>query len=317
MKRIKLLSEKNSLQTAWSVAGRDKNYEFYKSSPHFQDLRKWVDKVLFKDKLIDFLDSDYVIKLRDDDFFGRLWELEILEWLSLTKLKLMPTNGIGPDFCLENKDGSKIWIEAVLARPDAELAKKFGNGSLDSPAYKIPNEEIALRYSTSLVGKAKKIKDKYSGFIKPNDHTLIAVSAFPYSSMWPDMDLFMPAILPIEFQVVYFSVDGNQLDEKTPRPTHSLMQEYKKSSGAVVKKEFLYPGDSFPYIDGVIFSEASNLQKLLGRYSSAFSEVTNRPHIFPNYTGKPLPEELTENFYYHKFKEEGAMIALELITPTL
>lgn len=303
-------------QSVWSDIGQDKIFESYRSSTRFQDLKNWVDKALFKDKLIDFLDKDFVKKLKNEDFYGRLWELEISEWLSLTKLKINPTKGVGPDFCIDLKNGSKIWIEVVLARPDKRMGDRPMDARLqDAQAYKIPNKEVALRYSSSLVGKADKIKKKYSGYIGPNDCVLIAISAFPYSEMWPDLNLFMPAILPIEFQVVYFSKDRSPLDESMRRPTHSIKREYEKESGSPVKKEFLYPGNYFPYIDGVIFSEASNLQQLLGRYSTSFNDSTNRPHIFPNYVGKALSEEFTRHFYYHKFNDESSMVTLKLIEP--
>lgn len=308
----------DSRKTIWLETGKDKNYEFYRLSAYYKNLREWVDNTLFIAKLIEFLDDNFINKLRDEDFFGRLWELELLEWLNLTKIKLIPTRGTGPDFCLELEDGSKIWVEAVLSRPDTELEKIHNDSFIQNEsARQIPNEEIALRYSTSLVAKAEKIKKKYTGIIGPNDYTLIAVSSFPYGSMWPDISMFLPAILPIEFQVVYFSRDGSPIDEKIPRPTHTIRREYKKESGSIVKKEFLYPGDHFPYIDGVIFSEASNLQQLLGSCSTSFSESTNWPHIFENYAGKVLPEIFTNNFYYHKFKNKGSMVSLEVINPTI
>lgn len=313
-----MIKKVDSQKTIWSEVGKDIKYEYYRNSSRSKELREWVDNVLFVTKLIEFLDENFMDKFRNEDFFGRLWELEIVEWLNLTGIKMLPTLGTGPDFCLELEDGSKIWVEAVLSRPDTELEKMHDDSFIRSgSAHQIPNEEIALRYSTSLVAKAEKIKNKYVGIIGPNDYTLIAVSSFPFGSMWPDINMFMPAILPVEFQIVYFSKDGSPLNENVIRPTHSIKREYKKESGAIVKKEFLYPGNYFPYIDGVIFSEASNLQQLLGRYSTAFSESTNRPHIFANYVGKVLPEIFTNNFYNHKFKDKDSMVSLEVINPTI
>lgn len=299
----------------WNNDGKDKSYEFYKGSDRSEDLRAWVDKALFKDGLIDLLDKNYCDQFRNEDFYGRLWELEILEWLSLAKLELEPTHGKGPDFCVKLSDGKQIWIEAVLARPDEALISISKNSisKTDPKSCKVPNEAIALRYSSSLVAKADKIRKNYS--IPLTDYVIIAVSAFPYREMWPDLSLFMPAILPIEFQLVYFSRDGSPLDETIPRQTHSVKREYEKETGALVKKEFLYPGDHFPFIDGVIFSEASNLQQLLSTSSSAFDDSTNSPHLFPNYSGKPLPEEFSKHFYYHKFGGDSSLVSLELIRP--
>lgn len=301
----------------WAEDGKDKSYKFYRVSDRSGDLRAWVDKALFEDGLIDFLDKNYCDQLRNEDFYGRLWELEILEWLNLRKLELESTHGKGPDFCVKLSDGKKVWIEAVLARPDEALRKKSQNSisKTDPESCKVPNEAIALRYSSSLVAKAEKIYKNYS--IPETDYIIIAISAFPYREMWPDLSLFMPAILPIEFQLVYFSTDGSPLDESVPRQTHSVKREYEKETGALVKKEFLYPGDHFPFIDGVIFSEASNLQQLLGTSSTAFDDTTSVPHLFPNYSGKILPDEFTGNFYYHKMSDEKSMISMELVKPIL
>ena len=87
-------------------------------------------------------------------------------------------------------------------------------------------------------------------------------------------------------------------------------RDYKKETGALVKKEFLYPGDHFPFIDGVIFSEASNLQQLLGCYSTSFSDLTNTPHFFPNYSGKKMADEVTRHFYSYEFEQASSMVSL-------
>ena len=307
--------------TLWAAdgKGKDKYYEHYRlsSSQSSQDLRNWVDQAYFIDNLAQYLDKDFAKNLRDTDFYGRLWELEVVEWLRKTGLALAPTNGKGPDFCLQLNDGNKIWVEAVLSRPDQEL-KDIEQEALASNGqlYNTPREQTALRYSTSLVGKAKKIKADYlTKYVSKDDYIIIAVSAFAPGAMRPDMDLFMLSILPIDHQVVYFPLNGKTLDETTPRPTHTLKTEHAKKSGALVKKEFIYPGSDFPYINGVLFSEASNLQQLLGACSSRFDAETNTPHIFQNYSSRGLPAEFTDAFYYHKFRNNGDLVTLDCFDP--
>ncbi|MCC7288991.1 hypothetical protein IT414_01185 [bacterium] len=307
-----------SHSTVWFPDGKDKYFEHYRlsSSVTSVDLRRWVDEAYFDKGLSAYLDKGFVNKLRNEDFYGRLWELELAEWLMLVGLKMIPTNGSGPDFCIELTNGSKVWIEATLSRPDVELEQIWkdamaSNGKL----YNTPRDETGLRYATSLVAKAEKISSKYSDLISPDDYVLIAVSAFPPGAMRSDIDMFMRAVLPIDNPVVYFSLDDISLDEKANHPTHTVGAEFTKKSGVKVKKEFLYPGQHFSFIDGVIFSEASNLQELLGVGSGRFDDTTNRPHVFANYAGKELPREFTDNFYFHKFVDKEALVGLEMQEP--
>lgn len=311
--------ENKKLLTIWSATGDDKHYEHYRKVADRKDLRDWVDRAYIKDALEDFLDKGFLNELRNNDFYGRLWELEVAEWLSLTGLKMIPTNGLGPDFCLELNSGSKIWVEVVLPRPDETLDQLERDAfSSSGETYDVPGKEIALRYSSSLVQKARKFNKKYHDCINPSDYILIAVSAFPPNSMSSDINLFLPSVLPIEHQVVYFSKDSSPLDKNIPRPTHTIKTEWEgKPGGLPIKKTFLYPGDDFPYIDGVVFSEASNLQQLLGVWSSAFNDSTNIPHVFQNYSGKKLPEEFTKKFYYHPFEDNGELVSSAVIDPHL
>ena len=309
----------------WDTAGSDKYYEHYRISTRSEDLRKWVDEAYTK--LSPFLDKSYLKNLRNNDFYGRLWELELAKWLMLTDLKMAPTNGAGFDFCVELKSGSKIWIEAVYSRPDEEL-REIEKAALESSgvAYDTPREQVALRYSSSLFEKANKINKKYTKYIGKNDYVLIAISSFaPDAGMWKDRDIFQLAVLPIGNQLFHISVDGRKLDN-TPRPSHEVKLEMTKATGVPVKKGFLYPGTKFPHIDGVMFSEASNLQQLLGMSSISFceetgkpyisfNEETNTPHIYQNYSGKDVPGEFTKFFYYHKWRKNSQMVTLDMVHP--
>ncbi len=301
----------------WGVAGKDKNYEYCRVSSHYSELRNWVDELFTKNNLARFLDPGFLHELRNNDFYARLWELELAGWFHHAKFKMIPTNGTGPDFCIELSDGRKVWVEAVLSRPNETLTKKDLEIYQEKlKAYEVPQQEIALMYTSSLARKAVEIKKKYCSQIGKSDYILIAVSAFTLPNIWSDIDLFMPSVLPIEFGIAYFNKDGSELDD-TPRPTHTTKREYVKPSGETVPKEFLYPGSYFPYIDGVLFSEASNLQQLLGTQSSSFSESTKRPHLFQNYAGKIISEEFTQSFYYHRFDDTGKLLSINIVEPTI
>ncbi len=304
-------------QSIWISGGSDKDFEYYRNSTSERSkvLRDWVDQAYYKNDLMRYLDKDFVRKLKNNDFFARLWELELAKWLQLLKFELTPTEGIGPDFCFELSSGKKVWIEAVLSRASEQMEKTWRD-NIDAGEYDTKCQETALRYTSSLFDKAKIIENSYLKMkISRDDYILIAVSAFKPGSMDSDIDFFMRSILPIEDQVIHFSIDGSPLDENISRPTHIISREYVKKSGKKVEKEFLYPGTLFPFINGVIFSEASNLQRLLGTESSRFDESTNYPHLFSNYSGKKLPKELTKQFYFHEFTDYGQIIKLEMNDP--
>lgn len=303
-------------KTLWDTKGSDENFEYYRNSTMAKNLRDWVDEAYYKNELNEYLDKDFVKKLKNEDFFGRLWELELAEWLKNLNFNLMPTRGIGPDFHIKLSKGEDVWIEAVLSRASEEMERDWRE-NLNKGEYNMRCQETALRYTSNLFNKAEIIKNRYlEKQISKDDYVLIGISAFKPGSMSPDIDLFMRAVLPIEEQVVHFSIDGSALDKNVIRPTHVISREYIKKTGCKVEKEFLYPGKIFPFVDGILFSEASNLQRLLGVDSSRFDESTNCPHLFPNYSGKKLPGEITERFYFHKFSNLGQMINLEIHSPT-
>lgn len=299
----------------WDTSGKDKYYEHYRTSSH-ADLRKWVDEAYVK--VAQYLDKGWVDNLRSAEFYSRLWELELAEWFMLTGLKMIPTNGVGFDFCIELEDDSKVWIEAVYSYPDEELKEIEKKALASNGASDVPREQVALRYSSSLFHKANKIKEKYLDSVGDNDRVLVAVSSFgPDAGMWKTRDIFELAILPINFQLVHISTNGKPLDQSLPRPSHQLKTEMAKATGTLVKKEFLYPGTEFPHVDGVMFSEASNLQSLLGVSASWFGQDTNTPHIYQNYSGKEIPEGFTKFFYYHKWRENPPMMSLDTIDPEI
>lgn len=305
----------------WITEGRDEDFERYRTSNRHKDLCQWADNAYYGKNLRELLDKNFVEQFQNHDFFARLWELELAEWLSLTGLKLVPTNGSGPDFCIELSDGRKIWVEAVLATPDEELDRLWRDNitKLGEPAkvYNTPVDAMTLRYTNSLCTKADKIKTNYLSTFSSDDIILIAISAFPPGALKPDIEFLLRAIMPMDNPVIHISTNGKPLDPSVVRATHAAKLELLKRNGSTVPKQFLYPGDNFPYIDGVLFTEASNLQNLLGRTSFLEEDDSNNvPHVFPNYSSaKELPDEFTDNFYSHVFVERPPLISLETIEP--
>lgn len=307
-------------ESIWAAEGKDKTYEHYRlsDSESSKVLRSWVDDAYFGKNLKEFLDSDFIIKFRNEDFFARLWELELVEALFDAGLRLIPTKGAGPDFHVVLSDGRSVWVEAVLSRPNPELEKIYKDAmGTNSHTFDTPRELVGLRYRSNLGLKADIIRDNYQSIIGENDFAIIATSGIAMNMIQSDIEDFMPAILPIDRPLVHFSTNRQPLDD-SPRPTHEVRQAYLKKSGNTVSKELLYPGDQFAHVDGVIFSQASNLQGLLGVVDlmGKFNDSTNRLHIFENYSSKgTLPKEFTGAFYYHKFRDNGKMVSLDQLDP--
>ena len=306
-------------KSIWSEEGKDTNYQWYRSRDSFQKLRDWANEVYYAEGMSQYLDKNFLSQLRNNNFFARTWELKVAEYLRRTGLRLLPTNGAGADFCIELEDGRKIWIEVVLATADDDLNRIKENALKTQGLYNFPQNEMTLRYSSSLFSKASKIRTNYLGkCIGSDDIVLIAISGVaPGSGLNPEMEHFLRAITPMGDPVVHFSTDGNPLDPSVRLSTHSDMPSIIKKNGSVVLKQFLYPGTEFPFIDGVLFAEARDLQELMGRVYNIFDEnefdgSLDPPHIFPNYASKKqIPSELTDYFYLHKFVDNPPLISLE------
>jgi hypothetical protein len=242
-----------------------------------------------------------------------------------TGLKLISTKGKGPDFCIQLDDGPKIWIEAVLSRPDQEMRRQYKEQLATDinklQAHSVPRDETALRYCGNLAAKRDKITSKYADIIKSDDYVIIAISGYPPANgMWADRDLFETAIFPISYQQVHISTDGKPLNPNLTLPTHQYRDQLTKKSGNTVNTGFLVPGNDNGRIDGILFSEAFNLQHLLGvtYWAGGPTDTYLDPaRIYQNYEGKKLPEELTKYLHYHPCSDNPPYVTWETVAPTI
>jgi len=312
------MADSANVSSIWDLEGTDSSYEHYRTHPGFEEFRVWVDKAYARERVEVLLDNSFLNQFRKGDFAARLWELELVNRLLDTGLTLVPTNGSGPDFCIVLDDGRKIWIEAKLVNSDGEIEEikqVFAGGNLTE--YNTPVRQMALRFASGLVTKAEKFRDNYKDLLNDSDLIIIAITAFPPSTLSPDIEFLLKAVMPIEDPLVHFSTGSTPLSPAVVRPTHSMNSSYRNKNDAVVPKEFLYPGTEFPFIDGVLFSEASDLQKLMGVFSSSFDESTILPHLFTNHSSqKDFPVEFCENFYFHRWITNGEMLSLREDPPT-
>ena len=116
-----------------------------------------------------FLDIDFKAQIKiEGNFFSRLWELQLCTILISNDYKLVEPPRVKkalarPDFCIEQEDGSKIWIEAVCPQlgplaPKPEIVP----GQIYTRDSKIFDElqSSAPRIISSTLAKYKKL-DSY------------------------------------------------------------------------------------------------------------------------------------------------------------
>lgn len=304
------------MTSIWNETGSDSNYEHARQANGLAELREWMDQQYYAEGLKDYLDDNFLSELRNNGFNARLWELALAAKLKVTGLRMIPTHGVGPDFCIELPGGGRAWIEAVhTGADDAQAQEWMDRLQAKGGEFDTQIDEVVLRFSSSLYGKAVKINQKYLSTVGADDFMLIGVASLDIHLMWTGLDTFMKAVYPIGAPVVHFTTDGSKLDPAVKRPTHAPQPTAVKKSGVEVKKEFLYPGDEFPFIDGVLYSEASDIQQLRGTSSTSFNETTAALHIFGSHSGKQLPGALTKLFYNHVLTEGDNMISVEMIEP--
>jgi hypothetical protein len=311
--RLFRLSSRN---TIWGDEGSDINYRNVKQSQRLNDLRDWMDETFFNKGVSQYLDANFLSALRNNDFNARLWELVLADKLKQTGLNMVPTRGSGFDFHLILPEGTTVLIEAVHATASVALQQawldrlKSRGGEYDTQI-----DEVALRYSSALYTKAVKIRDEYQATLSGDEVILIGIASLDINLMWSGLDTFMKALYPIGAPVVHFSTDRKALDPSIRRSTHAAQEFMVKTSGIEIAKNFLFPGDDYPFINGVLFSEASDVQEMRGTSSSSFNKTTRCLHSFSSYRTGPLPLSLTKHFYHHEISDDKTMISVRTMEP--
>jgi hypothetical protein len=146
--------------------------------------RKYIQEAY--DKCKDYLDDDFHVQIKTPGkFISRLWELQICSVFLFYNLNLIkPVSSkkkiSRPDFCIQDSDGNKIWIEAVC--PDlGNVSKKeemisgviyARNGNIKDDL-----ESVSPRITSSIQSKYSKIVSyKKSSDFNINDRYIIAIN---------------------------------------------------------------------------------------------------------------------------------------------
>ncbi len=127
----------------------------------------------------------------------------------------------GPDLGI-NLDGIRLWVEAVVPTPTGlpdEWLAPIAKGEFK--VWKLPHEEILLRYTSALVSKKKQLDDRRAkGIVSADDAYVIAVngcllSAWPGGeshgiTQWP---FIVEAVFPIGPLTIRVGADGKFLGD--------------------------------------------------------------------------------------------------------
>ncbi|MHC1791039.1 hypothetical protein [Solidesulfovibrio sp.] len=113
---------------------------------------------------------------REDNFFSRLWELNLAERLQESGLDIS-SRRTGPDF-KALIDGTVVWFEAISPKPEG-LPKEYFCPVAEGTSIRcitVPFEKILLRVTSAIRDKAKKFDHYISdGIVNENDICVVAI----------------------------------------------------------------------------------------------------------------------------------------------
>ncbi|HEY4211564.1 MAG TPA: hypothetical protein VGM84_08800 [Steroidobacteraceae bacterium] len=134
---------------------------------------------------LDLGDADLADKLcsgNETRFWQQLSEILLANELLNAGVRLTPSHE-GPDFLVE-QDGRKIWIEVICPTPAGIPAEWLAQPRIEG--YRVPHEEILLRWTAAIKEKAEKLLGNPAlkiegylakGVVGPKDAYVIAVNA--------------------------------------------------------------------------------------------------------------------------------------------
>lgn len=149
------------------------------------EIRKWYEDRW--PKLLEYLDKDFSIRFqKENEHHARAWEFHLGSVLLGQGLPLREKNWkVGPDFCIEDRTGQKIWIEATacdLGTVDpVEPMPEMVSGVMYSFGGNIEDDHRsrALRITSAITTKLKKYENYLTDArseVSENDCVIIAVN---------------------------------------------------------------------------------------------------------------------------------------------
>lgn len=216
-----------------------------------QEARAFCKKLW--EKFEPYADKHFSKEIKSDEKFqDRFWEMHLGNVL-LEKGFNISSENEGPDFKID-LNGQIIWIEATTAsngqkdKPDSLVSLKIGESKF------ISDEKIALRLTSVIDEKSKKIKEYLEkNTINENEPIIIAINTAK-----------IDVILAHEFidyaNMIFFAKSINSFLKKENGEFVSLKKDFiTKHKGSPVSSN-IFLDNTHQYISAVLFSKCSYSQ---------------------------------------------------------
>jgi len=224
------------------------------------DTRDWYEKNW--KNLYKYLDKDFVNKFRSKaEHLSRLWEFHVAYVLLDRGLKIQEKVwNIGPDFCVVDDNGKKVWIEAVACtpgdndpvppKPDLKEGEIYTSGGNIEDS----NRPRVLRVLNAIATKYEKYKqyvaNPKSGVSK-DDHFIVAVSGADIEFATYSNMLLKRAVFGVGPDVYYRDPLSDKLVGPFYTPTPNVSK--KKKDGTEIMPANFMEMEEFSSVNAVIY----------------------------------------------------------------
>jgi hypothetical protein len=200
----------------------------------------------------EFADKGFAEKI-SFEFHNHFWEMYLTCTLkSLGKGILPKTKKEGPDIEIDDS-GSHIWVEAVAASP-GEGANKVPIPEISQQGFRVPEEQIVLRYTSVIDTKFQ----KYLGYtekhiIAASDPYIIAVNGNKVPLSWDSKDeipYIVQAVLPFGLP----TINANWQNPSQSSFGYPYRPELSNRSGNTVQTD-IFQRKEYEGISGILFSK--------------------------------------------------------------
>jgi hypothetical protein len=211
----------------------------------------------------EFADKDFTQKI-SLEFHNRFWEMYLTCTLKNLGKNILPRKRrAGPDIEIDNS-GTRIWVEAVTASP-GKGANKVPTLEAGQQWFRVPEEQIVLRYTTVIDTKFKKYfgyKEKH--IIAESDPYIVAVNGCKVPLSWDSNDeipYIVQAVLPFGLP----TINVNWENPSQSSFGYPYRPELSNRSGNTVQTN-IFQRKEYEGISGILFSKVSifNFRTKLG-----------------------------------------------------
>jgi hypothetical protein len=201
----------------------------------------------------EFADKKFAQEILSN-FHNHFWEMFLACTLKDLGNELIPKKtDEGPDIDIKWAD-SHIWIEATAAGPGEAADRILLPTTNDEMGFRVPEEQIVLRYTNMLEKKYKKyLSYKEKGIIAKTEPYIIAVNGNKVPYAWDDeVPYIIQAVLPIGLPTIW--VNWEKPEESASGYAHR--PQIQKLSGSGVSTD-IFLRKEYEGISGVLFSRVS------------------------------------------------------------